>query len=82
MQRDTTRHRFIAKLASHIGTVMDEAGIKHKKHREGGGQEVWWRCSLNALRIFVGTFVNRPLCRYNVAMIILCVCYAANTTSV
>lgn len=48
----------------------------------GGGQEVWWRCSLNALRVFVGTFVNRPMCRYNVAMIILCVCYAANTTSV
>lgn len=40
MQRDTTRHRFIAMLASHIGTVMDEAGIKHKKHRVcvwGGG---------------------------------------------
>lgn len=39
MQRDTARHRFIAMLALHIGTVMGEAGIKHKKHRRGGGRK-------------------------------------------
>lgn len=75
-QEDIARHSCIVLAPL---SVMGKTVIK-RQNTMGGGQEAWWRCSLNAFRVLIGTFANRRVYRYNVAIIVLCVYYAAKMT--